>query len=490
MPNRLPLAALLLSLATLVSAQQEHQVTSYGLVLEVPEMKKVKVTKGVKFSGDLAMNVYYPGSFKKGQRLPVVVFINGVGDRPGDHLKDWEIYKSWPTLMAANGYVSLCHDAKSESSGEDLKALFSYLTKNALELGIDEKKMGAWACSANVRTAVPYLMESAEPGISCGVLYYGFGQSQTLRKDLPVLLVRAGKDNPQLNTGIDVMLRQVQTQGAPWSFLNAPNSHHAFDALDDTDESRAAIRQTVDYFDQHLKPAVGNAVAKSSAREALSYWFGQEYGRAAVAYEAYSKEHPADGVAKLRWGASLRLQGKLEQALPILEEAAKLSPDGETYMELATAYQGLRRSEDALKYLDLAISKLPDFAEAYARRGALYSSMNRPEDAERSLLKAVELNPRQGLYLFQLGSTQLTLKKYDAAIDNLTKAGASFPHPSTYYNLACAYALANRKESAFEALNKAIEVGFRDKNLLASDPDIALLREDSRFEDVLKKIPG
>ncbi len=53
------------------------------------------------------------------------------------------------------------------------------------------------------------------------------------------------------------------------------------------------------------------------------------------------------------------------------------------------------------------------------------------------------------------------------------------------YNLACSYARMNDKEKAFEWLNKALNAGFPQVALLKTDPDLASLRDDARFAEVL-----
>ena len=53
------------------------------------------------------------------------------------------------------------------------------------------------------------------------------------------------------------------------------------------------------------------------------------------------------------------------------------------------------------------------------------------------------------------------------------------------YNLACAYARLNNKDKAFEWLNKALNAGFPQTNVLTTDEDLASLRDDPRFREVL-----
>ncbi|MBN2685418.1 MAG: tetratricopeptide repeat protein [Pontiellaceae bacterium] len=54
-----------------------------------------------------------------------------------------------------------------------------------------------------------------------------------------------------------------------------------------------------------------------------------------------------------------------------------------------------------------------------------------------------------------------------------------------WYNLGCSYALTNQPDEAFEALTKAVELGYGDYDWMKSDPDLSNLHKDPRFESLL-----
>ena len=58
------------------------------------------------------------------------------------------------------------------------------------------------------------------------------------------------------------------------------------------------------------------------------------------------------------------------------------------------------------------------------------------------------------------------------------------------YNLACAYSLKDEGDQAFEALTKAMDIGFDDARQLRDDSDWDNLREDDRFVKALKRLDG
>ena len=60
--------------------------------------------------------------------------------------------------------------------------------------------------------------------------------------------------------------------------------------------------------------------------------------------------------------------------------------------------------------------------------------------------------------------------------------------PVVWYNLACSLALSNRPDDAFDALNRAVELGYNDYDGMKKDPDLASLHGDARFESILEWI--
>lgn len=57
--------------------------------------------------------------------------------------------------------------------------------------------------------------------------------------------------------------------------------------------------------------------------------------------------------------------------------------------------------------------------------------------------------------------------------------------PIPWYNLACTYALLGMHEPALQALERALNLGYRHLAHLASDPDLASLHRDPRFARLL-----
>lgn len=59
--------------------------------------------------------------------------------------------------------------------------------------------------------------------------------------------------------------------------------------------------------------------------------------------------------------------------------------------------------------------------------------------------------------------------------------------PVVFYNLACSYALIGQTDDAFEALHRAVKLGYRDFQYLERDKDLKSLHQDPRFQTLISK---
>lgn len=59
--------------------------------------------------------------------------------------------------------------------------------------------------------------------------------------------------------------------------------------------------------------------------------------------------------------------------------------------------------------------------------------------------------------------------------------------PLAHYNLACSYALLKRPDHALKTLRRAVELGYRDFRYMQEDHDLDSVREDPRFQQLLRE---
>jgi hypothetical protein len=256
----------------------QHPITKQPVVYRIPGMDAVTVRHDVEYASALTMDLYYPPDAKRGVNIPAVVFITGFSDagfqsRLGCKQKEMASYVSWARLAAASGLVAITYTNSDPAT--DALAVLQHIRQNAAALGIDGDRIGIWSCSGNVPTALSVIME--EP-LACVVLCYGFmldldgstgiadAQKQwgfanpsaaksvdDLPHDLPLLIVRAGKDEfPHLNEMIDRFTVTALARNLPITLVNNASGNHSFDLFDDSEMSREIVRQILAFMRFHL----------------------------------------------------------------------------------------------------------------------------------------------------------------------------------------------------------------------------------------------
>jgi adenylate cyclase len=107
------------------------------------------------------------------------------------------------------------------------------------------------------------------------------------------------------------------------------------------------------------------------------------------------------------------------------------------------------------------------------------------ERAER----AIELNPNDARALILSALTYLKLGDKQAGLEWLRKAQAASPEASNvFYNSACFHAVAGDVETALDCLEKAADLGARNKRMWESDLDFANIKDHPRFRALLDRI--
>jgi tetratricopeptide (TPR) repeat protein len=113
-------------------------------------------------------------------------------------------------------------------------------------------------------------------------------------------------------------------------------------------------------------------------------------------------------------------------------------------------------------------------AKDWAKAAKLYGELSKLPDAP----------PRVWL---RLGSSLRSLGKYDEALtafDKATQLGAGL---FGEYGKAAVYEAMKQREKAFESLDMAMQQGYADPDAMSSDPNLAGLREDTRFGKLMEQ---
>ena len=94
-----------------------------------------------------------------------------------------------------------------------------------------------------------------------------------------------------------------------------------------------------------------------------------------------------------------------------------------------------------------------------------------------------------GKSYLHLGWAHLRQHRYDEAILAFKKQGEHrYLTGIAHYNVACGFAKKGKNDAAFKWLEAAYDAGFRRPKHVANDPDLASLRDDSRFTAFVSKL--
>jgi len=106
-------------------------------------------------------------------------------------------------------------------------------------------------------------------------------------------------------------------------------------------------------------------------------------------------------------------------------------------------------------------------------------------EAAKAYEEIVTEDPKNARAWYQLGTARFSQQQFAAAVAAYEKNIAITNNPSVMYNTACAYARLGQKEKALEWLDKAINNQTPLFVNLASDPDLATIRDEPKFKDFL-----
>ncbi len=248
-------------------ARRVAEVVRKTAVLELPGMAEIEVKSEQRYGDGGTFDLYVAAHAAP---APTVLFVYGFPDpRFAQGLRKMGAYASWGRLLAASGMNAVAYGYVDPV--RDLAALLGHLRENAGPLGIDRSRLGIWAASGNVPTALHLLMTEPADAFRAAALLYGymldvppaaeqFGIGAPARDRaiddlprLPLLVVRAGQDQtPLLNASLDAFV-SAALRARPASHGDQPGgAPHSFDLFDDSEGSRSTIRAVLRFLREHL----------------------------------------------------------------------------------------------------------------------------------------------------------------------------------------------------------------------------------------------
>lgn len=363
--------ATLLCTAGLAEKSPAQSVTEMPVVYQLPGMDKVIVKKDLTYKTvdgvALKMDVYYPPNLEKSQKLPLVIFNNGVGAM---QIPQWRVYQDWAKLTALSGMIAVNYQSRQGAAFEDTDDLINHIRGNASSLQIDENRIGIWTCSGNVSVGLRLAMQGNRSYIRCAVVYYGITELSVFRQTLPLFVVRAGQDALGLNQAIDEFVRYALTNDFNLQYINYLEGQHAFDIVDDNGRSREIIKQTLDFLKSNLAAKTGET--PESVLTATTFYDmlmrGQsdsamaQYRRARTKFSGHPNYHwimQEGGINAM--GYQLLQEQRNEAALEVLKINTENHPGSpNVYDSLGDAYEAVGDTARAVQASEKALALLQE----------------------------------------------------------------------------------------------------------------------------------
>ncbi len=250
-----------------------------------------------------------------------------------------------------------------------------------------------------------------------------------------------------------------------------------------------------------LDPQYAMAYAGMADAYAMLYRYADSSAQNARQAEQASQQaielDPESAEAQVSRGTALYTSGQYEAAGKHFESAILLNPNlYESYYFYARACMAQGDFEKAARLFVRAGDANPDDYQSVVFLGLAYHSLGRIEQANAAetrglaiIERHVRMNPDDPRALV-LGATLLSKRgERDRAIEWAHLAVQSRDdEPHFLYNAACVYAGLGELEQAIELLERAVALGYGDRDWIQHDADLAPLRADPRFMDLLTRM--
>ena len=222
-----------------------------------------------------------------------------------------------------------------------------------------------------------------------------------------------------------------------------------------------------------------------------------KYDKAIEAFQKAIALNPESAALHSNLGASYMRLDRFEEARAALQKSIEIQPTNYALSNLGTCLYLLGRYEEAASSIEKAIVLTPKNFKYRAYLGdALTWAPGQAKRAAEAYRAAVPLgeeelriSPRDAAALTTLARCRARLGEKARAWEDVQRALVLAPDNTDVLKRAAIVAtVLGKREEAFRLLERAVSGGYGTAEI-ERDPDLASLRGDPRFKDILSKSP-
>ncbi len=199
--------------------------------------------------------------------------------------------------------------------------------------------------------------------------------------------------------------------------------------------------------------------------------------------------NPNNGLAHEWLAAVLAGVGRDEEGTREIVRAQEIDPLSPRAMVLTawTLYQ-LHHYQQSLARANEIIDLNPHFWQGYVQRGNVLLELGREPEALADLQRGYQLMPDSGITSYKLAYALVAANRREEAREVTRKLEAlAAERYVNHYHLAMCHAALGERDEAFAEFEKGIGRGDLWLVWLATEPKLDALRDDERFNDLLRR---
>ncbi len=181
---------------------------------------------------------------------------------------------------------------------------------------------------------------------------------------------------------------------------------------------------------------------------------------------------------------------RFDEGIEHARRAVALDPlTYQNYRTLSTGFYFARRFAESLAETDRTIEKFPHYGVVHATRSWALRALGRTADAVESSRKAVAVASGATYVAFNLAQSLAADGRREEALETVKKIETN--EKAQYvsdYQIAVVYCYLNETEKALDALEAALADGEGWLVWLAVEPALDVLRGESRFVEILRRV--